>query len=165
MILRKNIQFSEVQQFRQTWLWFLLLSSTLISVVPVLVATLQGEMRTLEGLAAMGLVLLITGINLVLFYITKLEIKISDEGIAYRWWPYFRKFTLLKWSDVEFVQMQKYAAMSYGFHISKKYGRIHNVDGNQAYQVVLQNGKKYLFGTQKKLSVENALQQSGKMKL
>ena len=33
------------------------------------------------------------------------------------------------------------------------------------YQVILKNSKKYFFGTQRKLSVENVLQQTGKLKL
>lgn len=164
-MLKRNIQFSEVQQFRQSWLWFLLVSSSAVSIIPLLVLTIKGEIPPGDGLAGMGFVLCITGTNLVLFYVTKLEIKISDEGIAYRWWPFFRKFSVLKWDDIDYVMMQKYSAMSYGFHISRKYGRIHNVDGSNGYQVVLQSGKKYFFGTQKKLSAENALQQSGKMKL
>jgi len=161
----RNIQFSEVQQFRQTWLWYLLLFSFLISMVPVLVLTLRGDLPRSEGIAVMSLMLVIMAIILGLFNVATLETKISDEGIAFRWTPFFKRFTLLKWSDIDYVQIRQYLGLSYGFHFSFRYGRMHNVSGNYGLQVVLKNGKRYFLGTQKRSSAERALQQSGKMKL
>jgi hypothetical protein len=162
--VRRSIQFSEVQQFRQAWLWYLLVSSSLVSLLPVIVIASTGNEPLWEGLAAIGAILLITGINLSAFYITRLEISMNDEGIAYRWWPFFRRHTTINWKDVEFVSMHKYSAMQFGAHRHKELGRVHNVDGNQGYRVVLHNGKKYYFGTQKRNSVEPVLEQTGKFR-
>jgi hypothetical protein len=153
-----------VQQFRQSWLWFLLVSSTIISVLPILVFAIKGDMPLMEGVAGIGVIMLVTALNLGAFYWTRFETNISDKGISYRWWPFFRKFTELKWEDVEYVAMRKYSNFKFGYHSNKEFGKVHNVDGVNGYQVVLQNGKKYFFGTQKKLSVESVLQQTGKMK-
>lgn len=163
--MKRNIQFQEVQQFRQPWLWYLLISSSVICLIPLLVFIIKGEIPLVEGILVMAGVVLIMLINIAIFYYIRLEIKMSDEGIFYRWWPFFKKFSVLDWDNIDYVIMRKYSAQKFGFHISREYGRVHNVDGNAGYQVVLRNGKKYFFGTQKKLFAESALQQTGKMKL
>jgi hypothetical protein len=162
---KPNIQFREVQQFRQGWLWYLLISGGVISLLPIVVLTISGEVPVSEGMAIIGLVLLITLINLAALYVAKLEIIMNGEGIAYRWWPFFRKFSKLSWKEVEYIKMGKYSRFQFGAHRDKQYGKVHNVDGSQGYQVVMQNGRRYFFGTQKKLSVETVLQQTGKLKL
>ncbi len=118
----------------------------------------------MEGVAVMGGVMLITVTNLAAFYFTRLEVKFSEEGIAYRWWPFFRKFTVLNWREIESVTMRKYSNLKFGYHTSKEFGKVHNVDGVNGYHVVLLNGRKYFFGTQKRSSVETVLQQTGKMR-
>lgn len=162
--MKRSIQFKEKQKFRQSWLWFILISSTIISIIPLLVFTLKGEVPLLEGVAVIGGILLLNSINIGAFYYATLETKISPEGIEYRWWPFFRKFTLLNWDDVEHVSMRKYSKMQFGYHKNKEFGKVHNVDGVHGFQVVMSNGKKYFFGTQQKLSVETTLQQTGKMR-
>jgi hypothetical protein len=162
--LKKHIQYNETQQFRQTWLWFLLLSSSFIGLLPLAIFVLRGDIPLGEGALALGIVLLITIVNLGAFYIVRLEIKMSGEGIAYRWWPFFRKFSQLSWNEVDHITMRKYTNFKFGAHSHKEFGKVHNVDGVNGYQVVLQNGKKYFFGTQKKLSVETVLHQTGKLK-
>lgn len=139
-------------------------TGVIISIIPLLVFILKGETPLGEGLAVLGGVLLLNGINITAFYLATLETKISTEGISFRWWPFFRKFTNLSWHDVDYVQMRKYSALSFGYHITKEYGKVHNVDGMYGFQVVLNNGKKYFFGTQQRLSVENVLQQTGKLR-
>lgn len=142
-----------------------MISGIIISVIPLLVFILKGEIPLGEGLAVIGGVLLLNLINIAAFYFATLETKISEDGIAFRWWPFFRKFTVLSWNDVEYVAIRKYSALKFGYHTSKEFGKVHNVDGNYGYQVVLNSGKKYFFGTQQRLSVETVLQQTGKMRL
>lgn len=163
--MRRRIQYEEVQQFRQPWLWYLLITSSLTGVLPVIVvAFADNDTSVREAVLVIAIVLGITLLNLAAFYYVRLEVRFSDEGIHYRWWPFFRAFSLLRWKDIDHVSIQKYTPFKFGFSISKKYGRVHNVDGNMGYQVILQNGKKYFFGTQKRLAVENVLQQTGKLK-
>ena len=163
--MQRGLQFNEVQQFRQSWLWYLLISSSLVSFIPIVVIMASDDVTLLEGLGVIGIVLGITLINLAAFYYARLETKISDDGISFRWWPFFRKFSILRWEDIDHVNVAQFSAFKLGFHFDRKYGRVHNVDGKNGYQVVLKNGKKYFFGTQRKLSVESVLQQSGKLKL
>lgn len=163
--MRRNIQYQEIQQFRQNWLWYLLISSGFISILPLIIFTASGEIKLVEGLTVIGLVLAINIANLLMFYYIRFEIKMSDEGISYRWWPFFRKYSALPWSQVDYVTMRRYSNSKFGYHISKEFGKVHNVNGPDGYQVVLYSGKKYFFGTQRKLSVENVLQQTGKLKL
>lgn len=134
-------------------------------MLPVIIFTASGKLPLLEGLGVLGVVVFLMLINIVVFYYTRLEVKISEEGIAYRWWPFFRKHSVLKWADIDYVTMSKHSALKVGYHFDRKFGKVHKVDGINGYQVVLYNGKKYFFGTQRKLSVESVLQQTGKLKL
>ena len=163
--MKKGIQFQEVQQFRQGWFWYLLISSSLLCLIPVIVFMASGQMEWKEGMLVTAMVLGITIINISAFYYARLETRIADDGISFRWWPFFRKFSVLRWEDIDQVNIAQCNAFKLGFHFDRKYGRVHNVDGKNGYQVILKNGKKYFFGTQRKLSVENVLQQTGKLKL
>lgn len=131
----------------------------------MLVFILKGEIPLLEGIAVIGGILLLNAIILSAFYYATLETRISPEGIEYRWWPFFKKFRLISWNDVDHVAMRKYSSLQFGYHKHKEFGKVHNVDGVHGFQVVMSNGKKYFFGTQQKLSVESVLQQTGKMRL
>lgn len=163
--MKRVIHFNERQKFRQPWLWFLMISGIVISIIPLLVFILKGEIPLGEGLLVIGGVLLLNLINIGAFYFATLETKISEDGIAYRWWPFFKKFTVLNWNQVEYVSMRKYSALKFGYHKHKEFGKVHNVDGTYGFHVVMNNGKKYFFGTQQRLSVETVLQQTGKMRL
>ncbi|HYF31147.1 MAG TPA: hypothetical protein VD993_08515 [Chitinophagaceae bacterium] len=163
--MRKHIQYHEVQHFRQAWLWYLLISSSFIGLLPLIIFIATGEIPFREGWWVLGIVLGITFINLAAFYYARLEIKMSEEGIAYRWWPFFRKFRTLQWEQIDYITVRKYSALKVGYHYNKEFGKVHLVNSGSGYQVVLYNGKKYFFGTQRKLSVENVLQQTGKLKL
>ena len=161
----RHVQFQEVQHFRQAWLWYLLISSSIISMIPLIVIAAAGEMPLWESLLAIGIIIALMLVNIAVFYYARLETMISNEGISYRWWPFFRKPSVLRWEDIDHVVMAQFRAFKVGFSIDKKLGRVHNVNGPHGFQVVLYNGKKYFFGTQRKLSVESVLQQTGKLKL
>lgn len=161
----RSVHFQEVQHFRQSWLWYLLVSSSIISMIPLIVFTASGELPLAEGLGALGLVTVLMLLNVAAFYYTRLETKISSEGISFRWWPFFRKPSVLRWEEIDHVAMAQYKAFKVGYTVDKNLGKVHSVSGPHGFQVVLTNGKKYFFSTQKKLSVASVLQQTGKLKL
>jgi hypothetical protein len=163
--VKRGIHFKEQQKFRQPWLWYLMISGVVISIVPLLVFIVNGKIPLGEALLVIAGVLLLNLITIGAFYFATLETKISEDGIAYRWSPFFKKFTVLGWNEVEYVSMRKYAALKFGYHRHKEFGRVHNVDGMYGFHVVMSNGKKYFFGTQQRLSVETTLRQTGKMRL
>ena len=151
-------EFKEVQYFRQWWLWALMIFSMVTVVLLFLVLGLkelqQGKPEMLKALVVVaGLPLL----NILAFYYACLETRITDEGIYYRWRPFFRKFSFISWSQVEEASIRKYSFMKFGCSWQKGYGKVHNVDGDKGIQLRLTNGKMIFIGSQRIAAVETAI--------
>jgi len=155
-----KILYRETQQFRQWWLWAIII----ISLVPALVITsitLPRDKNLSPGTVALviGVIALAASVNLLALYFIRFETIISDEGIYYRWWPLMKKYVVLYWKDVAVVTVKKYPYLKYGYHIRPGYGKVHNVDGNKGALFELTNGKRVYIGSQKLKSFQYTLEQ------
>lgn len=152
--------FRETQQFRQLWLWALLISSAALPLVLTSVfAWRDPKLSALESIGIMAIGVLVPGINLIIFRVTKLETVVTDEGLFYRWRPYFSKYTMLHWQEIDAVTIRRYPYLKYGYHTNREYGKVHNIDGNKGVQFELVNGKRLYIGTQKLTALQHALEQ------
>lgn len=155
-----KILFREVQQFRQMWLWAILISATLIPLI--LVAVLAPRDKSISTVEMAGVIAVLSGtflLNVVVFYITKLETIVTDDGVFYRWWPFVKRYSMLPWKDIATVIVKKYPYLQYGYHFSKEFGKVHNIDGNRGIQFYLIDGKKVFIGTQKLTALQHTLEQ------
>lgn len=155
-----KVLFKEAQQFRQLWLWAILLSGSLVPIV--LIAVLLPQDKNITASELMLTIALITGIsaiNILAFYVTKLETVVTDEGVFYRWRPYRRQFTQLPWSQIDQVTVRKYPYLKYGYHSNRDFGKVHTIDGNRGVQFELIDGKRIYIGTQKLTAFQHSLQQ------
>ncbi|WP_315821938.1 hypothetical protein [Paraflavitalea speifideaquila] len=152
--------FREAQQFRQTWLWALIISGTLIPVVLVSVLLSQDKNVSLfETIGVIALVASISGINMVALYITKLETIVTDAGVYFRWRPYLRKYNMLPWEQIAMMTVKKYPYLKYGYSNNKDYGKVHNIDGKRGILFELVDGKRVFLGTQKLKALQYTLEQ------
>ncbi|MFT3824530.1 MAG: hypothetical protein QM731_11440 [Chitinophagaceae bacterium] len=153
-----TIEFREEQRFRQLWLWTLLgfsvAGSTILLVVLGIDEFKQGKPAILNALA---LVIGVHVINLAAFYYTRFEIRVTSTGIFYRWRPFFRSYSFVAWPEIQDAYVRKFSAMKYGYHKSRNYGSVHNVDGGKGIQLVLQNGRKVFIGSQRIAAIESAI--------
>lgn len=155
-----KILFREEQQFRQVWLWAILISSALIPLGIVVALLLQDKQTDMwEKLLAIGIVLSTFSIIVIAFYFVRLETVVTDEGVFYRWWPLLKKYRMLPWQDIASVIVREYPYFNYGYHLTRAYGKVHNTGGNKGVQFVLQHGKKVYIGTQKLQVLQYALEQ------
>lgn len=155
-----KILFREVQQFRQVWLWAILISGALVPLGIVLAVMLQDKKTELwQKLLVITIVLGTFAINATIFYVTRLETVVTDEGVFYRWWPFMKKYRMLGWQEITTTTVRKYPYFKYGYHITREYGKVHNTDGNKGIQFVLSNGKKVYIGTQKLNVLQYTLEQ------
>ena len=74
----RHVQFQEVQHFRQAWLWYLLISSSIISMIPLIVIAAAGEMPLWESLLAIGIIIALMLVNIAVFYYAQIWRK--NEG-------------------------------------------------------------------------------------
>lgn len=155
-----KIIFREAQQFRQLWLWALLISGTVLPLILIMVFSWRDpKLSPLETIGITALAALIPGINMVVFLVTKLETVVTNEGLFYRWRPYFSKYTMLSWQEIGSITTRRYPYLKYGYHTNREFGKVHNIDGDKGIQFELMNGKRIYIGTQKLAAFQHAVEQ------
>lgn len=153
-----EILFRELQYFRQTWLWVVLIAASIIPILPIIILSYSSEtQRTPIPMWSIPLILGIQLINMACFYYSRLETIITTEGIFYRWTPWFGKYRLLRKPNICDIRILKYPYFKYGYHIRKGFGNVHNTSGNKGFRVTLNNNKMFYFGSQKINTVVNIL--------
>lgn len=149
-------RFSETQKFRQWWLWFILAGIKGIMGFFIVTQVLIGQPF---GSNVLDNVMLLVGflfmlILSLLFFIMKLETRITDTGIAVRFYPIQLKFRNYRWEDIEQMYVREYSPLGeYGgwgirYSFTGK-GKALNVSGRMGLQLVFKDGKKLLIGTNK----------------
>lgn len=95
-------------------------------------------------------------IFLAFLYLIKLSTHIDENGIQMRFFPLVKKD--FKWKDIKNVQVITYGFVGgFGIRLWTKYGTVYNVKGNKGLAIELNNGKKYLIGTQKETELKTVI--------
>jgi len=162
--MNNKILFTENQQFRQVWLWVILIGVNTITII--------GAYRHISGGKAFGspfitgniftlvLILLVTA----LIFIVRLETTIKQDGIYIRFYPFHIKEKKYTWDTVAEASVRKYSPiLEYGGWgirrgMSGK-GSAYNISGNMGIQLLFKSGEKLLIGTQKPDEVTAILHQ------
>ena len=149
------IRFYEVQYFWQQPLsWFV----WVISGGTIWYLYAQGAIFSSVAYIAVGF----TIVMVLVVSLTNLVTEISSEGISYRMWPFHRTPRLIKWDEVQDCEIRKYRPIreygGWGVRIGAK-GKAYNVKGNMGLQLILDNDKGILIGTQKPEELEEILGQ------
>ncbi len=144
----KNL-FMEEQRFTQWWLWALLIGNALLPVYGIYKQLILGENFGDKPLPTVGLViyLLFTLALIGLFWSFKLKVAIDKNEIRIKLNPVANK--VLLWANVKTAELIEYDFVGWGLRLSTKYGTVYNTKGNIGLALELDNGKKYLIGTQK----------------
>ncbi len=164
-IMKDYQRFSETQKFRQWWLWFLFAGIKGVMGFFIVTQVLFGEPF---GSKAFDNASLLIGFFFMLllsllFFIMKLETRISDRGIDVRFFPIQLKFRHYRWEDLDQVYLREYSPLSEfgGWGIRYSFlgkGRALNVSGKTGLQLVFKDGGKLLIGTQKAFEIEQLLE-------
>ena len=146
--------FHEVQQFRQDWLWVILVfSSVMVFATTGLVAIsdiLSGNITSETHFLLAAVILFGFGLPLF-FYWLKMITDVRKDGIYIMFFPFSRK--------ILFSELKSYVARMYrpigeygGWGVRCNFGgkgMAYNVFGNRGVQLELASGKKILIGSQK----------------
>lgn len=138
--------FHEKQQFRQWWIWLLLLSVTGYS----------SYQYFYENDSIMGMVISISLV--ILFLVMRLETSIFTDRIHVKFFPFINR--RISFSDIENSEIRKYSPLGEygGWGIRFRRGSIaYNVSGNKGLELLLTNGKTVMIGTQKAVKLKAAL--------
>jgi hypothetical protein len=164
----RTYKFEEQQQFRQKWtylIYMLLFSLLALFIYAGIEQIVFG--RPFGAKPAPNAVLLLFTLFilslLVLFYITKLETVITNEGVLFRWAPLQKSYNKFSWNEIERAEIISYGFVGYGLQLSS-YGMIYNVSGDRGLRLHLKSGRKVVLGTQKPDELEDFLRQNDRLK-
>ena len=158
--------FKEEQNFNKIYLWMILLGSFTVMMGTIIMSYINGPadqdiMRELY--LPVVLVTVVFGGMIWLFSAMRLETRIDRHGISYRYTPFIISWRVITKKQIAEYQVRKYNAVleygGYGVRVAglRGNGRAYTTKGSMGLQLVLKNGKKMLFGTQKPQEVEQAM--------
>lgn len=162
-------RFSETQKFRQWWLWFIFAGIKGLMGFFIITQVLFGEPfgDSIVDNAALLIGFLFMLILSLLFFIMKLETRISDNGIAVRFYPLQLKFRNYRWEDLEEAYLREYSPIAEygGWGIRYSFvgkGKALNVSGRMGLQLVFKDGRRLLIGTSKPEDIMQVLSVMGR---
>ncbi len=166
----ERLLFKEEQRFRQWWLWLILNLAAGVSIIPFLVGIYFQEVlgKPLGNNPASTLFLvfflifdtvLIGGV-IFMIYKMRLTVEVRTTGLWFRYPPLAYRWKCFAKEEIERFEIRTYRPVSeYGGWGIKGGSRnkAYNVSGNIGLQLYLKDGKKVLFGTEKKQALEYAI--------
>ncbi len=161
--------FCEIQRFRQTWIWVLVLPISLFLIilfgygmVKQLIFGHSWGSRPLSdtALAIIGPLWILFGIGLAyLFYSTKLITEVRNDGLYIRFFPLTHRE--IPFQDIRRCEVRTYSPIrefgGWGIRYGRK-AKAYNVSGNRGVQLELSNGKRLLIGSQRPEELARAIE-------
>lgn len=152
-------EFSEIQRFRQPWLWaVIVLSSALLFIVfgwglmeQLVFGRPWGNRPLPDALLVMisSAVLLINAVLVYLFYSLRLITRIDSAGVFIRFYPF--PVSVIPFADIQSCVTRTYRPLleygGWGIRYGRS-GKAYNISGDQGVQLVLKTGKRILIGSQ-----------------
>ncbi len=141
-------EYFETQYVRKTK-WAIFANVVMAIVMLVILGSLFVERN--DFVAKIFVLLMLSGV-FVLFYFMKLEYKITEQKVEYRYSPFHLKWRSIDRSEVDKISFVKYNALTEYGGWGIKYGRngvAYNVSGNYGIFVELKSGKTMMLGTVK----------------
>lgn len=155
--------FKEEQRFNQLWIVLLIIISILVPLGIILGIYLKNP----QSFSALELIAIVSVIIIAscIIFLFKLQTRIDENGIHYKFFPFHIKYKHLKWNEIDEAYVRKYDALSEyggwglkgGALWKKSKGVAINVFGDIGIQLILKNGKKLLIGTQKEHDAKTIL--------
>jgi hypothetical protein len=160
-----NPEFSEVQKFRQWWLWLVLAAITCIPLSGIYKQVLLGETFGERPVSNTGLFFFLIFMTGVMAFFGKISLKtfMNENEIRIDFQPVTAK--KIKWDEIRRVELVNYGFTGYGVRFNGTYGTIYNVSGNSGLAIELMNGGRLLIGTNQKEKLYNFLLQFHKEKM
>ena len=155
--------FTEVQRFRQWWVWVLVLFASGIAwygaIHQIVLKKPFGNNPAPD--AVMIMIWGIFGVFFpVLFYSLKLYTEVRYDGLYIRFFPLQFHSHKISYAEIKTYEIRTYSALKeyggYGIRFGKN-GKAYNISGNMGVQFEFQNGKRLLIGTQKPEELIQAL--------
>lgn len=167
--MREEILFSERQQFKQIWLWALLLIVNGIIAYGFISQVVSGKTFGDKpgSNSELTVALIIASLATLFFVFLRLDTVIKKDGVYYRYLPFQQKYTFISWARISRSFIRKYRPFidhgGWGLRLGLPgRGKALTVSGNMSLHLIFDDGKWLLIGTQRAGDIEKALKQIGK---
>jgi hypothetical protein len=141
----KKFHYYEIQQFRQVWIWAILLIVLIALIAPIFLGVIGILLSVILVSFSFGFILL--------FWRMKLITSIKKDGININFTP-FTNF-IIPFNKIKEYHIRQYRPIieygGWGIRVKLKglrYGKAYTVSGTTGLQISLYNGKEILVGTQ-----------------
>ena len=164
--------FEEEQRTDQSWIRYLLLflsfGSAVVFAFLLYWVVFKGETFGNTDDANKGFLFTSAGVMVscsipyLIITFSRLSVKITDEGIVYRYPPHFNKEKIIPVEEIKEFKIRKYNAFREfgGYGARKRLGgeiKGMTMKGNKGMEILLQNGDRLLIGTQRPDFMDSAM--------
>jgi len=151
-------EFKEEQKFTQWWIWIILTGIGLLPIYGIYNQLIMGNKSGSKQMSDLGLLffaLFVFGI-IALFWLMRLKTEINKNELKINFFPFVKK--KIKWNDIKSVKIVNYGFVGgWGIRLWTKYGTVYNIKGETGLAVELNNGNRFLIGTQKETELNSIL--------
>lgn len=162
--------FTERQHFRQIWLWALIIALDGLFIYGFISQVFYGHIFGLRPMSDGQLTFATIAIILMtlLFVFMRLETEIRQDGIYYCFFPFQLTMKKISWDRISKSFVRQYSPLweygGWGLRIGLfGSGWAFNVSGNKGLQLIYDNGRKFLLGTQHPQEIESVLKHLGRL--
>ncbi len=155
--------FTETQRFRQWWLILLLgaiFANLLFGAYQQLFNNIPMGDHPVSNPGMIGLVLFIC-LLFALFFIIKLETRITTNAIFFRFYPFQIKFRKIQKEEISKLEIAQFRPLQdfrgWGIRMGSNVDWAYTIAGNKGLKVYNNSGKVILIGTQKSDELQRAL--------
>ncbi len=156
--MNNKIEFKEKQKFTQWWIWLILIGLGAIAVYGFIQQIVFGVEFGNKPMSNVGIIiftLFVFGFIYFNWYMTLIT-EITNGGIKMRFVPFVKKE--IQWSELKSAKIVGCGFVGYGIRLGSKYGTVYNMNGNKGLAIELNNGKKFVIGTQKEMELKNVVE-------
>jgi hypothetical protein len=147
---KEHIVFEEEQRFNQWWLWLLLLGLLGSAIYGMYQQLVLGEPFGSKPMSDNGIVVyFIFSVAMVVFFRwMRLYTHINKEGVSMIFAPFVTK--KIAWDEIKNMGIVHYGFVGgWGIRPYTTYGTVYNISGAKGLAINLENGNKFLIGSQK----------------
>jgi hypothetical protein len=169
--MKGKILFQEEQSFRFSWSWWLIVGISIFSFFTLGIGLYEqfvlGRPWGDQPMSDTTLLLFCISMSTILggliwlFSSARLKIALDHEALTYSYFPFERSTKTLTKNDLKEIEVRKYRPLmeygGWGYRRSWRNGKALNIKGKWGLQLVRQDGKKILIGTQKPKELASAV--------
>jgi len=150
--------FQEKQKFTQWWLWTILLGVLAVVIFAIYRQLVLNEPFGDNPMSDSGLIIFAVLLLALcaLFGFIHLDTRIDKTHVKFTFIPFLKKS--VEWKNIKSARVVDYGTVGgWGIKHSKDYGTVYATGGDMGLAIAMQNGDKFVIGTQKESELRTFL--------